>query len=173
VLQKFSSGVGSPQLGGGAGGVAAGDAMQLAHHVQHVLTDQPGSERQVGGSSATQPVRQRILGNLVVELDGHLCIPCRVLWHPLARAAALYHLGSPQAQQLREVGSATLDHSRLAGQRLAAIGRAPGILVANRFYQFFLAMVAHGYGLSLVLRDGAGVLRTVQQRAEVAGNSRC
>jgi len=51
------SDVGSAQLGSSAAGMTAGDAMQFAHHVQHVLTDKPGSQRQVGGSSATQPVR--------------------------------------------------------------------------------------------------------------------
>jgi len=115
--------------------VAAGDAMQFAHHVQHVLTHKPSRQRQVGGDSATQPMRQRVLGHLVVELDGGLPIPRRVLWYPASRAAALRHPSNPQAQQLREVGS-TLDHRRVAGQRLAAIGLAAGILVANRLNQF-------------------------------------
>lgn len=69
------------------------------------------------------------------------------------------------------MGSTTLDHRRIAGQRLTAISLTPSVLVTDRLDQFFFDVVAHGNGLGHVLGGGAGVLRTVQQRAKVAGNS--
>lgn len=42
------------------------------------------------------------------------------------------------------MGDATFDHSRIALQRLATLGLAAGVLVADRVDQLFLDVVAQG-----------------------------
>jgi hypothetical protein len=45
------------------------------------------------------------------------------------------------------------------------------VLAADRLDQLFLDVVAHSNSLGHVLSGSASVLRTMQQRAEVTGNS--